>query len=206
MSEPTDAALLDAWRAGDREAGSALFERHFVSVFRFFAAKLGDVAAADLSQRTFEAVVQHRDRVREGSKFRAYLFTVARNQLLMHLRSRGRHGVDAELMSSAIEDMLPSPDSALAGSEQERLVIRALRSLTLDQQMLLELHYWEQLSTEDIGEILGVARGTVKSRLYRAREDLRDALASASQGGALAPGSIEEIEQWVARIRAGRPA
>lgn len=200
-----DADLLEAWRAGDREAGSTLFELHFVSVFRFFAAKLGDVTAADLTQRTFEAVVQNRDRVREGSKFRAFLLAVARNQLLMFLRSRARRGDDAELMSSAVEALLPSPDSALAGTEHERLVIRALRRLPLDTQILLELHYWEELSTEEVGEILGIPRGTVKSRLFRARDELRSALAAAAEGDGLPQGSIQDMEQWVARIRAARP-
>jgi RNA polymerase sigma-70 factor (ECF subfamily) len=201
-----DATLLEAWRGGDAAAGSALFERHFVSVFRFFAAKLGDVAAQDLSQRTFVAVIQSRDSLREGSKFRAYLLAVARNQLLMHLRTRGRRGVDAALEESCIDELLPSPDSALAGSEQERLIVRGLRRMPLDQQILLELHYWEELSTEELGEILGVPRGTVKSRLFRARDELRSQLASLVRDPELRESSIRDLEQWVARIRAARPA
>jgi RNA polymerase sigma-70 factor (ECF subfamily) len=200
-----DADLLEAWRTGDGAAGNALFERHFVSVFRFFASKLGDVTAQDLTQRTFVAVVQSRDRVREGAKFRGFVLAVARNQLLMYLRARGRRGTDVELETSCVDDLLPSPDSALAGDEQERLIVRALRRLPLDQQTLLELHYWEDLSTEEVGEILGIPRGTVKSRLFRARDDLRGVLATLGAGDRLGASSIEDLEQWVARIRGGRP-
>jgi RNA polymerase sigma-70 factor, ECF subfamily len=200
-----DADLLEAWRSGDGAAGNALFERHFVSVFRFFASKLGDVTAQDLTQRTFVAVVQSRDRVREGAKFRGFVLAVARNQLLMYLRARGRRGTDVELETSCVDDLLPSPDSALAGDEQERLIVRALRRLPLDQQTLLELHYWEDLSTEEVGEILGIPRGTVKSRLFRARDDLRTVLATLGAGDRLGASSIEDLEQWVARIRGGRP-
>jgi RNA polymerase sigma-70 factor (ECF subfamily) len=204
-SEPEDAELLEAWRGGDTDAGSKLFERHFVSVFRFFAAKLGDVAAQDLTQRTFVAVVQSRDRVREGAKFRGFVLAVARNQLLMHLRSRGRRGVDVELESSCVDELMPSPDSALAGTEQERLIVRALRRLPLDLQILVELHYWEDLSTEEVGEILGIPRGTVKSRLFRARDELRAALATLATGDRIGDNSIQDLEQWVARIRSARP-
>lgn len=204
-TERDDADLLEAWRAGDNAAGNALFERHFVSVFRFFASKLGDVTAQDLTQRTFVAVVQSRDRVREGAKFRGFVLAVARNQLLMFLRARGRRGTDVELETSCVDDLLPSPDSALAGDEQERLVVRALRRLPLDQQTLLELHYWEDLSTEEVGEILGIPRGTVKSRLFRARDDLRGVLATLGAGDRVGASSIEDLEQWVARIRGGRP-
>lgn len=204
-TERDDADLLEAWRAGDNAAGNALFERHFVSVFRFFASKLGDVTAQDLTQRTFVAVVQSRDRVREGAKFRGFVLAVARNQLLMFLRARGRRGTDVELETSCVDDLLPSPDSALAGDEQERLVVRALRRLPLDQQTLLELHYWEDLSTEEVGEILGIPRGTVKSRLFRARDDLRGVLATLGAADRVGASSIEDLEQWVARIRGGRP-
>lgn len=203
--ERDDSELLEAWRAGDAAAGNALFERHFVSVFRFFASKLGDVNAQDLSQRTFVAVVQSRDRVREGAKFRGFVLAVARNQLLMFLRTRGRRGTDVELETSCVDDLMPSPDSALAGDEQERLVVRALRRLPLEQQTLLELHYWEDLSTEEVGEILGIPRGTVKSRLFRARDDLRGVLASLATGERLGESSIEDLEQWVARIRGSKP-
>ena len=205
VMDSDDAKLLEAWRGGDDGAGNALLERHFVSVFRFFASKLGDVAAQDLAQGTFESVVHSRDRVREGAKFRGYVLAIARNQLLMYLRTRGRRGHEVELETSCVDELLPSPDSALAGNERERLLVRALRRLQLDQQTLLELYYWEDLSTEEVGDILGVPRGTVKSRLFRAREDLRAVLASLATTSNLGVSSIHDFEQWVARIRGAQP-
>jgi RNA polymerase sigma-70 factor (ECF subfamily) len=88
--EPDDRALLVAWRAGDRERGNELFRRHIRSVSRFFRSKIPE-AAEDLTQTTFLAVAQV-DPARIGEvPFRAYLFGIARNQLLMHLvRRRGR--------------------------------------------------------------------------------------------------------------------
>ena len=77
-SDPMDDfELLDAWRAGSREAGSELFERHFPGLFWFFRNKAGE-SAEDLVQQTFLSVVESRDRFRKDASFRTYLFTVAR--------------------------------------------------------------------------------------------------------------------------------
>jgi RNA polymerase sigma-70 factor, ECF subfamily len=205
MDEREDEELLAAWREGDNPAGSKLFERHFVAVFRFFASKLGDAAAQDLTQRTFMAVVESRDRVREGARMRGYVLGVARNQLLMFLRTRGRRGIDVELEQSCADELMPSPISALAGTEQEKLIVRALRRIPLELQMLLELHYWEELSTEDIGELLHIPRGTVKSRLFRARDEVRKAIASLTDHDALGISSVQDFEHWVLRLRDAKP-
>jgi RNA polymerase sigma-70 factor (ECF subfamily) len=205
MTSRDDAELLAAWRDGDGAAGNELFERHFVSVFRFFASKLGDVVAQDLTQRAFERVIQSRDRVRDGSRVRAYMLAIARNELLMFLRARGRHGVDAELERSCVDELLPSPASALAGTEQEQLIVRALRRIPLELQMALELYYWEELSTEEIADVLGIPRGTVKSRLFRAREQVRDAIEVLAVDRVVCESSVRDFEQWVTRLRDARP-
>jgi RNA polymerase sigma-70 factor (ECF subfamily) len=204
MADAENAELLERWRGGDAGAGRAVFERHFDSVFRFFASKLGDIAAQDLTQRTFVALVESRDRVRDGARLRAYVLSIARHQLLMFLRSRGRRGVEVELAHSCAEDLMPSPPSALARNEQERLLVQALRRIPLESQMLLELHYWEELSTEEIAGCLGVPRGTVKSRLFRAREEVRQALVRVTDDVALRASSVQDLEAWLARLRTAR--
>ena len=110
---PTDFELLDAWRAGDRDAGNELFLRHFESVCRFFRNKVRD-GVEDLIQRTFLACVESRERFRKEATFRTYLFTVARNELFAHFR-RGRKSpepIDAMILS--VNDLGPSPSGVLA--------------------------------------------------------------------------------------------
>lgn len=201
MQEPEDGALLTAWRAGDRQAGSVLFGRHFAAIHRFFATKVGDPEASDLAQRTFLAAVEARDRMRPDSQVRAYLFGVARRQLLLLLRGRGRHGTPASLSESCAEDVLPSPSAALARDEEETLAVRALRQIPLELQMLLELHYWESLSTEQLGEIFEVPRGTIKSRLFRARNEARAALERLVVDPERRESSVQDFERWVRRLR-----
>ncbi|MCH9680494.1 MAG: sigma-70 family RNA polymerase sigma factor [Deltaproteobacteria bacterium] len=205
MSEPDDHTLLTAWRAGDRAAGSVLFRRHFTALFRFFATKVDDARASDLTQSTLLAAVEARDRLQPDSHIRAYLFGIARRQLLMLLRTLGRHGTPASLSESCAEGVLPSPSAVLVEGEREALVVRALRRIPLDLQMLVELHYWEGMPTDRLAEIFDVPRGTIKSRLSRARTEARRALERLIEDPARRESSVQDFGRWVRRLR-GRDA
>ena len=85
-----DMALLEQWRAGDREAGQALFARHFREIYRFFEYRVGG-DADDLAQRTFLACVTARDQFRGLSSFRTFLFAIARNELYTFRKDEGAH-------------------------------------------------------------------------------------------------------------------
>ncbi|HWB82026.1 MAG TPA: sigma-70 family RNA polymerase sigma factor [Nannocystaceae bacterium] len=177
-----DAELLEAWRMGDGAAGQELFARHAASVMRFFRNKL-DVDLEDLVQRTFLACVESRDRVRDGSSFRAYVLRIARNELVNHYVARQRAASRVDPLTTSILDMGASPSVMVASDERDRALLTALRRLPLDLQTALELHYWEELSTSELAEVLGIPQGTVKTRLFRAREQLRVTLREAGAVG-----------------------
>ena len=173
-----DSELLEAWRAGDGAAGQELFARHAGSVMRFFRNKL-DVDMEDLVQRTFLACVESKDRVRDGSSFRAYVLRIARNELFNHYAARQRAAARVDPLTTSILDLGASPSVMVASGERDHALLTALRRLPLDLQTALELHYWEELSTAELGDVLGIPQGTVKTRLWRAREQLRQALRAA---------------------------
>ena len=79
--------LLHRWRAGDSQAGTALFERYFAGVYRFFRNKVTD-GAEDLAQETFLACVRNAQGFRGESSFRSYVFRVAYSKLHDHYRRR----------------------------------------------------------------------------------------------------------------------
>ena len=138
---PTDFELLDAWRAGDSEAGNALFERHFASVCRFFRNKV-DEGVDDLIQRTFLACVESRDAFRGEASFRTYLFTLARNELFAHLRRREREHARFDPLEQSVHDLGPTPTNIVAQKAEQRLLLQALRRIPVDLQVALELFYW----------------------------------------------------------------
>ena len=134
--------LLRAWREGDQHAGSTLFSRHYPSIYRFFLSKVPD-AAEDLVQRTFLGCLEAAERFRGDSSVRTFLFGIAHNTLRHHLRGRQRseQPLDSELVSVA--ELAPGPSTALGSKQEQRLLLRALRHVPLDTQVVLELHYWE---------------------------------------------------------------
>ncbi len=89
----------------------------------------------------------------------------------------------------------------LADKREQRLLLGALRELPTDMQIALELYYWEDLSTLEIAEVLGVAPGTIKSRLFRAREQLRERIAAHAPDEALARSTAANLDGWAASLR-----
>jgi RNA polymerase sigma factor (sigma-70 family) len=176
---PSDIDLLEAWRAGDRDAGDALLTRYFEPICRFFRSKLG-ADSDDLVQRTFVDCVEARDRVGEDG-FRAYLYGIARNRLRDHFRAGARRGVEVDLGELSIADLATSPRSAVARDEEQRILVAALQTLPVDDQIALELTYWEGLSNREVADVLGAAESSVRSRLSRARERLRAAIREVSE-------------------------
>ncbi|MBK7075079.1 MAG: sigma-70 family RNA polymerase sigma factor [Myxococcales bacterium] len=188
-----DRELLERWRAGDQAAGRDLFARFFDPLFRFFANKCNE--PDELVQATFFALVKARDQFAGRSSFRTYLFTIARNELYRHLRTLKRErGFDPEL--SSIAEVATTAGSRLARNEEHRRLCAALRTLPVESQTLLELHYWEGLDATALAEVFDAQVATIRQRLSRARLALKDALA-ASEGAPLpALATVEDMDTW----------
>ncbi|EDM76991.1 hypothetical protein PPSIR1_13295 [Plesiocystis pacifica SIR-1] len=198
----TDDELLEAWRRGDQRAGRELFERHYDAVDRFFRNKAGE-DGPDLAQRTFLAVVEgiEADRYRNQNSFRSWLFAIAYRQLCKHYRSQAsdRRRFDAAVTS--VHDLDPTPSTIVGRSEDERLLLAALRLLPIDLQVALELHYWEQMSDAQIAGALGLPLGTVKSRIRRARQLVAEHVAALSQAPRGVERTLANLEGWAAGVR-----
>ncbi|MEM6993502.1 MAG: sigma-70 family RNA polymerase sigma factor [Myxococcota bacterium] len=197
-SQASDTALLEAWRAGDAAAGNVLFNRHFQSVFRFFRTKV-DGGVDDLVQQTFLACVEGRDRLRDKTGFRAYLFAVARNRLYMYFQRVGREDVDPAV--SSLHDMGRSPSRVLVERAEERLVLEGLRRLPLDFQIALELYHWEGLTGPQLAAVLDVPEPTVRSRLRRGTQRLRDAIAELADSATVLDSTLTDLTKWAQQVR-----
>lgn len=177
-----DLTLLAAWRGGDAAAGGSLFDRYFEVVRRFFQHKVYEDDTVDLIQETFLACVENADGFRGDASFRAYLLGIARHKLRDYWRAKGR-SIHVDLDTAALVDLDPSPSSVLRRQSSRQRLVEALHGIPLDHQILLELHYWEGLSGPELALVLGVPEGTVRSRLSRARELLRERLAMLGANG-----------------------
>jgi RNA polymerase sigma factor (sigma-70 family) len=205
MSDPSDVELLRAWRGGDNEAGNELVRRNFMSVYRFFVNKASD-DVDDLIQRTFLACVEGRDRLRDDTSLKAYILGIARNQLLMHMRRRERREVPFGPEEMSVASVYGSPSRVMAEREEEKLLLQALRQIPLDLQTIVELYYWEQLAVGEIASILEIPAGTVKSRLFRARDAVREQLSAMDVPSQLQRTTIDGLEHWARALRANLDA
>lgn len=204
MSQATDDfELLQRWRNGDQDAGAILVERQFPSVYRFFARRLSDgEAVKDLCQKTFLASVEGVDRIRDGTRLRAFFLGTARNVFMRHLRDgKRKQTADRKLGAGGIAAST-SAGTRIVRRQDARLLAAALRDLPEELQLTVELYYWEGLSTAEIADVTDVAAGTVKWRLSRARELLR---AGIRDGSASPPSpstsTTEGLERWAREIR-----
>ena len=195
-----DRELLEAWRDGDRAAGEALLARHFAALYRFFGNKVQH-SVDDLIQDTMLAMVRSRDAYRGEASFRSYLFVVARNELYRRLRTRRRKPDPAPLEQESIMDLVDSPSQIVGRSREETLLLRALRRIPLQHQILVELHYWEEMTTADLAASMGVPVGTIKSRLRAARKRLEAEMAELESDPSLLASTLDNLDRWAASVR-----
>ncbi len=162
----SDDELMLAHRAGDQLAFGVIFDRYRDPIWRFFLRRVQDpVRSEELTQDTFLAVLQAARRYEARASFRSYLFGIAFNLLAAWRREHRR---DAATPLDEID--VAAPDAAVS----DVLWVRAaLARLDDDDREVLMLREYDQLSYDEIAALTGVALGTVRSRLFRARMALK---------------------------------
>ncbi len=181
-----DREVLEAFRAGAPGAFDTLVERHQDRVYRLALRLLSDGdAALDAAQETFVKAWRALPRFQGASRFSTWLTRITINQCRNELRRRRtvKHqrplSLDVPVGPSDVprRDTLAAPGAAAwevaRGREVEEACRQALGDLEPDAREVLLLREVEDLSYEDMAEILDVAVGTVRSRLHRARAELR---------------------------------
>jgi RNA polymerase sigma factor (sigma-70 family) len=192
-----DLEMLERWRAGDGAAGNALFHRHFETVYRFFARKTeGDID--DLVQETFLACLHSVEGFRRRSSFRTYLLAIARHTLFGYWRRRAITGKMLDFDEISVASLSTTAGTQLAKQQDRAALLNSLRELPLDQQILLEMYYWQGLDREQLAEVYEVAEATIGTRLFRARRALQDRLDAVS---ADARRPADDFDAWAASLR-----
>ena len=192
-AKPADADQqdrLDMTRlaAGHGAALNELMGRHAERLFQYLARSLqNEEDAADLAQETFVRVYQNRTKFDAGKKFSTWLYAIASNLVRDRYRWRTRHpqlSLDAEnettgnSFGESLPEQKPSPDETTQTEERAATVRRAVAALPDKWRVPLILAEYEEKSHAEIGEILGCSAKAVEVRIYKARQELREQLAS----------------------------
>lgn len=173
--DPTE--LLVRWRDGDGKAGAALIEALADSVRLFFINNAHARDVDDLFQKTWLAMLDAKARFRGDSSARTFVLGVARNVLLHYFRKKGRRDAPLEPLKTSVAVMLKTGVfTKFVDGWQGAKLFAALRELELEDQLLLQLFYWERLTAKECGTVLEISQTKVSSRIRRARERLARAV------------------------------
>lgn len=186
-TEPTDEALVERVRAGDRAAFRALVERHERRILRVAVARLrNEQEALDVCQEAFLKVYRGIGQFQGQSSFYTWLYRIVLNLCIDRLRRSGRavavdfddavaHDGDAEEPGALPRHFRP-PDAAFQSQEFWHEYTRALEGLSEKHREVFQLYNDDGLSYKEIAEHLDINIGTVMSRLHHARQNLQGAL------------------------------
>ncbi|MDR3414718.1 MAG: RNA polymerase sigma factor [Nevskia sp.] len=178
VAAPTDEDLMMMYRSGDMAAFEVLYRRHKDPLYRYLLRGCAHrEAAAELFQDVWAGLVRSRGSYEPRARFGAWLYRMAHNRLIDHLRlaPRAPQALDEELLPPAAEH--ERPEARLLAGESATRLRRALADLPVPQREAFLLHEEAGLTLEEIAQIGGVGRETVKSRLRYALAKLREALA-----------------------------
>ena len=165
-------ALIEAFQQGDEFAFVSLYNRYKGAIFAFCLKMLLDrEQALDVMQETFLRIYENRDRLLNAGSFKAWTFTIARNQSLNHLRRSSRQVALDEQQPLPGSDAL-RPLATLEKNEQVALVNHFLARLKPEYREVLILREYQNLSYEEIAAITRSTLSAVKSRLFKARRKL----------------------------------
>jgi RNA polymerase sigma-70 factor (ECF subfamily) len=192
-SDP-DAALMLRVKRGDRAAFTELVEKWKQPVMNFIFSTLRDeTEAEDVAQNTFVQVWKSRARYERTAKFSTWLFTIARNLCLNEIRRRSRHPAESLEETHGETDDQPSrqyedknialaTENVLQG-ELAKKIEEALAELPENQRTAILLCRRDEVSYEEIAEILGCSLSATKSIIHRGREALKEKLKPYLQTG-----------------------
>jgi RNA polymerase sigma-70 factor, ECF subfamily len=185
--------LVEAARTGDPEAFGALFDRYYAPVYRYVVARVGRPSdAEDLAQLVFVKALEALPRYQaRGVPFGGWLFRLARNVVIDHVRTRREHA-PLDLVAERSTGTDGPDDLAVLRQEMEQ-VAAALRRLTPDQREAIELRFFAGLSAREMAAAMGRQEGTVRGLQFRAIAAIRRELGIEA--------ALDELEQVSGTIR-----
>src|SRR5579864_5958133 len=197
MKLAPDEDLMLEVRNGAGETLGVLFDRYHAPLYNFYAKLTGDrTLSEDLVQEVFLRILKYRQSYQPGTPFRAWIYQIARNARVDHYRKTPRH-------ITFVPEMAPPvmPKDTAQQTEETELLHRALMQMPDEKKEILILSRFQELKYEEIARLLGCELGTVKTRIHRAIQELRQNFRRL-EGGAAAAGANAAVAQAIPPRRA----
>jgi len=163
----------------DRERFAEMYRREYPAVLAFAARRTQPARAEDIAHETFLTAWRRSDAIpADPAAIRPWLYAIARNHLMHDHRELSRRDALTIRIAETTPTSTEGPERLVTASTD---LVRAWRSLTAEQQEVLALVGWEELTSAEAGQVLGITATAFRHRLRKARAALRAALASATQ-------------------------
>jgi RNA polymerase sigma-70 factor, ECF subfamily len=173
MHKDRDLALLEDCKRGDRQALDSLVRRYERPIYNAAFRMLGNPdEAADVMQTTFLKAFENLDRFNPKFKFFSWIYRIAINESINLLNRRGKTEPLAESLAAGTR----GPDETVDSGRTGRRVQAVLMTMQEDHRAVLVLRHFSECSYRQIGEILQIPEKTVKSRLFTARQQMKQKL------------------------------
>lgn len=174
---PDDSALMLRYQDGDLAAFERLYKRHNDALYRYLLRLCQNShAAEDVFQEVWGKIIKSRSSYRPSAKFSTFLYRVAHNCFIDHVRRNKRHKHHSELAEDQHSDDSPQPDKLTEQALAKQKLSRALMALPDEQRDAFLLHEEAGLSMDQIAAVTGSKRETAKSRVRYATQKLREAI------------------------------
>src|SRR5262245_60014811 len=174
----SDDRLVEWIGTGNKLAMQVLFARYHVRVYRFILRSIGNASVAeDLTSDVFLSVRRQAGRFQARSTVSTWLLAIARHKAISELRRRREEQID--ISEIELEDPSDDPEIAFQKKDWGETIRHCLMQLSAEQREIIDLTYYHGKSVEEVAEIIGIPRNTVKTRMFRARRRLSEMLEGA---------------------------
>jgi RNA polymerase sigma-70 factor (ECF subfamily) len=182
----SDQALIEAIANKDRHALELLFARHSVRLYRFILRFTSNPSLTeDVVSEVFLEVWRRPEAFRAKSQVSTWLFAIARNKALQALRPRSEEQLE-DGAAAALVDTADDPETAFHHKNRSAIIRKCLLQLPAPQREIVDLVYYHEKSVSEVAQIVGIPTGTVKTRMFHARNRMAELLAQAGVDGFLA--------------------
>jgi RNA polymerase sigma-70 factor, ECF subfamily len=178
-----DEALMESIATGDQLAMQVLFQRHNVRIYRFVLRQTGNASLAEeIMSEVFLEVWRRAGTFKAKCQVSTWLLAIARHKAI----SRRRRITEAPLdddMAAVIADPSDDPETVLDREDRSKIVRKCLTQLSPAHREIIDLVYYHEKSVDEVAQIVGAPKSTVKTRMFYARRQMAKLLAAAGLGG-----------------------
>ena len=177
MEPSEEIELVRRMKKGERAAFDKLYAQYYDRLYRTACMIIGNQAdGEDVTQEAFIKMYLHCTELKKEEQFRYWLYQIMNRTAWQLAKKLSREQPQEQILELADKSMTDSPVIQVLKDERDQVMIEAICKLEYRQRTVVILHYYNGLGTKEIARVMGCMEGTVKSRLFTARKNLKSLL------------------------------